>query len=163
MASTFTTRPTSYVVGTSGRVDINYSINNSLILPFLRRTILPPDKYPVSHSIMLGSPQTKMRYLVTCEAITGMNRGIAFIKCSPAKKVKSNGTIRISSARYGRFNKKTCKGSQSAKMCEKNVIDVVKRLCEFKSECSFVVSNEVMLVDPCQGVDKYLETQYYCQ
>lgn len=94
-------------------------------------------------------------YTTSCEGST------VAITC-PSKRQK----ITVFGARYGRYNQNECPTGQNQQQntnnCDSNVIDVVMKLCDGKSSCSFKVGNEV-LGEPCGGTSKYLNVQYICE
>uniref|UniRef100_A0A3P9N2R1 SUEL-type lectin domain-containing protein n=1 Tax=Poecilia reticulata TaxID=8081 RepID=A0A3P9N2R1_POERE len=91
--------------------------------------------------------------LVTCEG------SISHIQCE-------NGVIYVSSAKYGRRDRRTCStgitDDQRRRTNCSTRANYVFRSCHGKSECSILVSSSVF-GDPCIGTYKYLEVNYRCQ
>uniref|UniRef100_A0A3P9N2E0 SUEL-type lectin domain-containing protein n=1 Tax=Poecilia reticulata TaxID=8081 RepID=A0A3P9N2E0_POERE len=76
-----------------------------------------------------------------------------------------NGVIYVSSAKYGRRDRRTCStgitDDQRRRTNCSTRANYVFRSCHGKSECSILVSSSVF-GDPCIGTYKYLEVNYRC-
>ena len=68
----------------------------------------------------------------------------------------------IQSANWGRTAQGVC-GSQSVTNCRFDATSKVKQICGGKNYCSLKASLRTLGNDPCHGIAKYLEVQFYCQ
>ncbi|XP_019944610.2 L-rhamnose-binding lectin SML-like [Paralichthys olivaceus] len=75
------------------------------------------------------------------------------------------GVIHVKAALYGRSNKKTCSEGRppqqlaNTNCSQKGALNVIKERCDGKKTCE-IKPNRAS--DPCQGIYKYLETNYTC-
>ncbi|XP_069550035.1 L-rhamnose-binding lectin SML-like [Brachyistius frenatus] len=77
------------------------------------------------------------------------------------------GVISVQAALYGRADRTTCSEGRPAnqlvntKCSQRGTVDVLKKRCDGKRVCEFN-TNVVRTSDPCQGIYKYVETNYTC-
>uniref|UniRef100_A0A3B5R434 SUEL-type lectin domain-containing protein n=1 Tax=Xiphophorus maculatus TaxID=8083 RepID=A0A3B5R434_XIPMA len=101
--------------------------------------------------VLLCSLQTK-KSLVACEGT------VARLHCGKA--------IYVTSATYGRTDKKTCSARRPADQLKNTESSVFPEglsnwICNGKQWCKVKASNYVF-GDPCYGTYKYLEVEYIC-
>jgi len=103
---------------------------------------------------------SKFNTTAVCEA-RGENNfdGKYTISCS-SSPIQQN--ITIVKARYGRYSQEICFGPNQHLKCDKDVLEIVSKLCSEKTNCNLEVTNQQMGGDPCGGIYKYLEVQYHC-
>ncbi|XP_047214309.1 L-rhamnose-binding lectin SML-like [Girardinichthys multiradiatus] len=77
------------------------------------------------------------------------------------------GVISVQSALYGRTDRQICSEGRSpqqlanTKCSQEGTADLVKSRCDGKTICEFN-PGDIRIIDPCNGIDKYLETNYTC-
>lgn len=81
----------------------------------------------------------------------------AKLTCKAGRKMK------IVQARYGRSNKRTCKGGpiRTTKCKATKSLAIVRKYCQRKASCVLRANNSVF-GDPCFGTYKYLKVKYRC-
>uniref|UniRef100_A0A8D3AAM5 SUEL-type lectin domain-containing protein n=1 Tax=Scophthalmus maximus TaxID=52904 RepID=A0A8D3AAM5_SCOMX len=93
---------------------------------------------------------------VTCDNGSNVQR----LGCDP-------GVIRVHAALYGRTDSKICSEGRpqaqlaNTKCSQNNTVNVIRNRCDGKRACE-INTNIVRSSDPCQGIFKYLETNYTC-
>ena len=89
--------------------------------------------------------------VVVCESNT------LSLSCSGTK------VIRISSAVYGHYDHKYCRGKLGSDRCHQDGdFDVIDGLCSGQGSCDIYVDNFAFSGDPCSGTRKYLHVHYMC-
>ncbi|CAF0708589.1 unnamed protein product [Brachionus calyciflorus] len=74
--------------------------------------------------------------------------------------------IKIERAYYGRYSITPCNKNhvKFTKGCVANdSMEIIQKLCEFKSSCNHRITTSLFHADPCPGVDKVLEVNYKCK
>ncbi|XP_044173274.1 latrophilin Cirl-like isoform X1 [Acropora muricata] len=76
---------------------------------------------------------------------------------------KAGRKMKIVQARYGRSNKRTCKGGpiRTTKCKATKSLVIVRKYCQRKASCVLRANNSVF-GDPCYGTYKYLTVKYRC-
>ena len=102
----------------------------------------------------LDKPSIKPRNL---SSITICEHKAAKVACKAGQKMK------IVQARYGRSNKRTCKGGpiRTTKCKATKSLAIVRKYCHEKASCVLRANNSVF-GDPCVGTYKYLTVKYRC-
>lgn len=90
-------------------------------------------------------------------SITICESKAAKVACKAGQKMK------IVQARYGRSNKRTCKGGpiRTTKCKATKSLAIVRKYCHEKASCVLRANNSVF-GDPCVGTYKYLTVKYRC-
>ncbi|XP_073326316.1 L-rhamnose-binding lectin CSL1-like [Pagrus major] len=77
------------------------------------------------------------------------------------------GVIIVEAALYGRADNETCSAGRPPQQLantdcyQEGTVDILKRRCDGKKVCELNI-NSVQASDPCNGIYKYLETNYTC-
>ncbi|XP_042265111.1 rhamnose-binding lectin-like [Thunnus maccoyii] len=77
------------------------------------------------------------------------------------------GVISVEEALYGRADTETCSEGKppnqlsNTKCSQRGTVDILRKRCDGKKVCE-LNTNVVRISDPCNGIFKYLETNYTC-
>ncbi|XP_074615413.1 L-rhamnose-binding lectin ELEL-1-like isoform X2 [Acropora palmata] len=112
----------------------------------IMRKVMKGDKY--------NKPRIKPHNLSSFTICEGRAAKLA---CKAGQKMK------IVQARYGRSNKRTCKGGpiRTTKCKATKSLAIVRKYCHGKASCVLRANNSVF-GDPCFGTYKYLAVKYRC-
>ncbi|XP_014273004.1 L-rhamnose-binding lectin ELEL-1 [Halyomorpha halys] len=74
-------------------------------------------------------------------------------------------TVQIHDAFYGRANPKTCRhpsATEENQTCSApEALQIISKRCTGQRECDLAAAN-FWFVDPCKGINKYLDVSYSC-
>ncbi|KAM4570547.1 L-rhamnose-binding lectin SML-like [Fundulus diaphanus] len=93
------------------------------------------------------------------------------ITCDDSSNIQrlscDNGAISVQSALYGRADRHICSEGRSPQQlantecAQEDTVEILKNRCDGKRVCE-INPADVRKFDPCEGIAKYLETNYTC-